>query len=370
MVRTHLRYLFGDSFHYPRNGGIKIPKTSGFLYILILHMKIKKDVSLHKMNTMGIRTTASHFVVVNNVKEIKQAVSFANSNDLEWLVVGEGSNICFEDNKIKKLIIKINITGVEVLEDAVVVGAGEDWDLFVSQAIKYSVPYIENLSGIPGTVGASPIQNIGAYGIELKDIIRWVEVYDCDVNETKKLGKDDCQFAYRDSIFKKPEGCKYIVTKVAFNRTKDPDVCLSYKDLEIYFSGRMPNKEEVRKAVLEIRSGKFPDISKYGTAGSFFKNPIVSIKEYKKLKDKFPSLPSYDISEDKRKIPLAWILDNVCDLKGYRDGNVWLHEYQPLVLVTNKSVTGKEIRKFSDKVKKIVFEKTGIEIENEVVSEK
>jgi len=330
-------------------------------------MKIERDISLQKMNTLGVRTTASHFVVVSNAKELEQAIAFSNENNLKWLIIGEGSNICFEDNKIKKLIIKINITGIEVSDDTVVAGAGENWDLFVSQAIKCGVPYIENLSGIPGTVGASPIQNIGAYGVELKDIVQWVEVYDCDINETKKLYKDDCRFSYRDSVFKKLEGREYIVTRVAFKITKDSDVCISYKDLANHFNFDVPNKEEVRQAVLKIRLKKFPDLSKYGTAGSFFKNPIVSIKRYKELKDKFPDLPSYDMSGDKKKISLAWILDKVCNSNGYREGNVWLHEDQPLVLVTNKSATGYEIKKFSDKIKRIVFSKTKIKIENEVV---
>jgi len=330
-------------------------------------MKIEKDVSLQKMNTLGVNAVASHFVEAKSTKEIGQAVGFAKENDLKWLVIGEGSNICFEGDKIEKLIIKIDITGVEVLDDTVIAGAGENWDLFVGQAIKYGVPYIENLSGIPGTVGASPIQNIGAYGIELKDVVQWVEIYDCNINKTKKLYKEDCRFAYRDSIFKKPEGREYIVTRVAFKRAKGSDVCFSYKDLATYFGVDVPDKEEVRQAVLKIRSGKFPDLSEYGTAGSFFKNPIVSIKKYKELKDKFPDLPSYDMSDDKKKIPLAWILDRVCNLKGYKEGNVWLYEGQPLVLVTNKSATGYEIKKFSDEIKKIVFEKTKIKIENEVV---
>ena len=332
-------------------------------------MKIEKDISLQKVNTLGVCTTASHFVVVSSVKELEQAISFANENNLKWLVIGEGSNICFEDNKIEKLVIKINIAGIEVLDDAVVVGAGEGWDSFVSQAIKFNVPYIENLSGIPGTVGASPIQNIGAYGVELKDIVRWVEIYDCNTNETKKLHKDDCQFSYRDSVFKKPEGRNYIVTSVAFKRTKDSDVCVSYKDLATYFNKYVPNKKEVRQAVLKIRSEKFPDLSIYGTAGSFFKNPIISMKKYKELQGKYSGLPSYDVSAGKKKIPLAWILDKVCNLKGHREGNVWLHEHQPLILVTDKNATGEEIKKFSEKIKKIVFEKTKIKIENEVVFE-
>ena len=318
------------------------------------------------MNTLEIDAIASRFIELESVDGLRKAIGFSIEKKIDWLVVGGGSNICFVNEEVNKLVIRIKILGVEVLEDMIISGAGEEWDSFVVRAMKCNVSHIENLSGIPGTVGASPIHTIGAYGVEVKDMVEWVEVYNTEKDSIEKLCVNDCKFAYRDSIFKRLEGQKYIIIRVAFKRSRDPSVFIGYKDLSGYFKNKKPNKEEVRQAVIKIRSGKFPDLSIYGTAGSFFKNPVVSISKYKKLQNRYPGIPFYDVSETQRKIPLAWILDKVCDLKGYRVGNIWLHDKQPLILVTNKKATSKEIKVFSEKIKDIIFNKTKIKIENEV----
>ena len=275
------------------------------------------------------------------------------------------------DEGYKGLVIKIDIKGVTGLK----VGAGENWDDFVSQCVKNGLYGIENLSGIPGTVGASLVQNIGAYGVEVKDVIESVEVFDTETLTTKILSNKDCNFGYRDSIFKKPKGKKYIITYVTFKLKKEGKLNIEYKDVKNYFieKGIIPTLQEVRKTILEIRKGKFPDLSKYGTAGSFFKNPIIKKEQYEKLLKEYPSIPHYEIytasggiDELNMKIPLAWILDNVCNIKGIRKGNVGVYEKQPLVLVNWGGATAQEVKKYAEEITILVKQKTGIDIEPEV----
>ena len=348
----------------------QIELSARFVFIYTAYMNIQKKVSLKNLNTLGVESQADFFVCVESLGDLRQAIEFSKKKDLEILILGGGSNICFLEKQIKKLVIKINIKGFQKQKDVLIVGAGESWDSFVELAITEGVPFIENLSGIPGTVGASPIQNIGAYGVEVKDFIKWVEVYDLENGSIKKINNIDCRFSYRHSIFKEKQGQSYIIIGVAFKVLESDQVCIEYKDLVAYFANTKPSKEQVRQAVLEIRSKKFPNLEECGTAGSFFKNPIISNKKYLSLQKMFPDLSAYDISGNRKKIPLAWILDKVCNLKGYKEGNVWLHDKQPLILVTNKQASAQDIKEFSKKIKKIVFNKTKINIENEVVFKK
>lgn len=352
VVRTHIRYLSLEIASTVRVGAESKGPFGPFV-LYTLSMKIKENVDLSLYTTLGIPITAQKLISVEEVSDLDK-ISFKEDH----ILLGGGSNIVLTD--AAKDIIKVDIKGIEENDKEVIVGAGEEWDSFVGVGIRMGVPLVENLSGIPGSVGASPVQNIGAYGVEVKDIINWVEAYDTKERKVKRM--EDCSFGYRDSIFKHTD--RYIITRVSFNK-RESGVNISYRDLSLYFKNSNPSKKEVRKAVLEIRSKKFPNLDEYGTAGSFFKNPVVDIDEYQRLIESYPLMPSYNFN-DKKKIPLAWVLDNVCNLKGYREGNVWLYEKQPLVLVTNKKATADEIKKFGDKIKQIVFSKTKIQIENEV----
>lgn len=366
MVRTHIRYLLEIASTVREIRHTRAKRTAlGSCYCY--PMNIEEYVSLKSKNTLGVDVVARFFAEVTTISDLISTLQFARAHNTEIFVLGGGSNICITEPVLNKLVIHINICGIERQGKEIVVGAGVLWDDFVQKGIAYNIPYIENLSGIPGTVGASPIQNIGAYGVEVKDMISWVEVFDRDTQEIKKLSNEECQFSYRDSLFKKKEGEKYIVTRVAFIASEENNVHIKYKDLAEYFKDTIPNKREVREAVLEIRAVKFPDLKESGTAGSFFKNPIITKVLYNKLCNTYPDTPSYPVDATHVKIPLAWILDKVCSLKGHKEENVWLHETQPLVLVTNKKATAKEIENFSENIKNIVFEKTNIYIENEVV---
>jgi UDP-N-acetylmuramate dehydrogenase len=260
----------------------------------------------------------------------------------------------------------------------VTVGAGESWDALVAESVRRGLWGIENLSGIPGTVGAAPIQNIGAYGVELQDVLQWVEALDAKTGKLRCLSNRECFFGYRDSIFKTPKGKDLIITRVALRLSKNGKPHLEYKDLREKFP--IPNSQfpiqnltptDIRKAVLEIRSRKFPDLREYGTAGSFFKNPIISQRQFDTLKKRYPDLPGFELRMKdeglRMKIPLAWILDHICGLKGFKKGAVTLFERQPIVLTAMPGATAEEIKKFAEEVIRRVHAKTGIAVEYEVI---
>jgi UDP-N-acetylmuramate dehydrogenase len=249
------------------------------------------------------------------------------------------------------------------------VGAGNNWDEFVSFTISHNIFGLENISGIPGTVGGMIVQNAGAYGVEIKDYILSVEVYNIDTDQVEVLNKEECSFSYRSSLFKNTNSKKYIIIAATFILNTIDDVKYDYKDLKLFFSERSikkPTAIQVRQAVLEIRGKKMPDLEILGCAGSFFKNVIVSSEKYQELIKEYPDMISYPETHGMIKLSLAWILDKVCNLKGFRDGNVGLYENQPLVLVNYGGATCNDILNFAKKIKKIVKEKINIDIEWEV----
>jgi len=376
-------------------------------------MHIQEHTSLKEFTTMKIGGTARYFAVVTTTRELQEAVNFAKEKGIPTLLLGGGSNILIAGGEINALALKIEIKGVEWKEAPqfsifnfqfsrsksvlVIAGAGESWDGLVKEAVERGLWGIENLSGVPGSVGGAPIQNIGAYGTEIKETIEWVEIFDTRTGELKKLSNKECEFEYRDSMFKRPEGKTLIVTRVALRLQKNGTPHLEYKDLRESFKLEvLSSKEEkekrvkqitlseVRKAVIEIRSKKFPDLKEFGTAGSFFKNPIIPEAQFYELKKRYPGLPGFSLdakpartTEDSVqsggrstlnavKIPLAWVLDNICGFKGFEKGNVKLFEKQPIVLVQNGLATAEEVEVFAKEIIATVKEKTGIEIEWEV----
>ena len=345
---------------------------------------MKENVSLRDETTLKVGGKARYFEVVKTEEEVARAVAYAASRHLTIFVLGGGSNVLISDSGFSGVVIKMATSGV-FFEDpsageAGKSGAREDaraasgvsWDAFVAETASRGLWGLENLSGIPGTVGAAPIQNIGAYGAEAKDTIESVRALNIKTGKEKIFSNAECQFEYRGGFFKKPEGKDYIILEVTFRLSKDPKPNISYKDLKEYFSEDCPRNLiprtvlGIRKAVLEIRARKFPDLSKVGTAGSFFKNPIISGAHFEKLKSKYPDLYSFP-EKNGVKIPLAFVLDKICGLKGFKKENVELFQNQPLVLVNTGSATAKEISNFSKEIKKVVKEKTDIDIEEEVV---
>ena len=336
-------------------------------------VKIDHSVTLAPYTTFKIGGPAESFAVVKSEEELPTLVREARERQQSIMVLGGGSNVLIDDAGVKGLVIKNEIKGVSsvVSGDQILVtaGAGEVWDDLVALTVKEGWWGLENLSSIPGSVGATPIQNVGAYGVEVASLIKSVRVFDIERAEFRELTNQECAFGYRDSFFKTEAGRKMIVTSVTYSLSTVPNPKLHYKDLSVFFSdAELSNisQSAIRDAVVKIRAGKFPDWKQIGTAGSFFKNPVIDKVQYESLVAQYPGLPGYPEKEGKIKVPLGWILDNICDVKGLRDGNVGLYEKQALVLVNFGSATAFQIKSFADKIRDEVFKKTQIEIEMEV----
>ncbi len=337
-------------------------------------MKLQEQVSLSSFTTFGTGGKARYFIEVKNNEELIEAISFVKKEGLSFFILGEGSNLLISDEGFQGVVIKVSIAGItfEKKDEKTLVraGAGEKWDSFVEKTVEKNLHGLENLSLIPGTVGAAPVQNIGAYGAEAKDTIVSVCVLDLQSLEFKNISNAECQFGYRDSIFKKEGGKNFIVTEVEFLLEENGKVNSTYKDVKDFFANKQikyPSLKEVREVVCAIRKNKLPDPDVLGTAGSFFKNPVISKEHLNSLQEKYHLLPFYEGSAGLYKIPAAWILDNVLHLKGFREGNVGLYERQPLALVNLGGATSSEIKNFSDLIIKKFFDVTGIILEREVL---
>ncbi|MFT6808579.1 MAG: UDP-N-acetylmuramate dehydrogenase [Saprospiraceae bacterium] len=307
---------------------------------------------------------------IHSVEELRDAIEKA----YEPIIVGGGSNILFKDD-IQNDLIVIRILGRSIEKEdkrtvTLSIGAGEEWHQFVLWTLENSWGGLENLSLIPGLCGAAPMQNIGAYGAELKDVLTWVEILDRDTLEIRKLQAEECELGYRDSIFKKSLQEKVIITSIGLRLTKEVfyHINTSYGAIEQELHSlkiETPNIRNVSQAVINIRTQKLPDPQVLPNNGSFFKNPVINQKEFQKLQIKFPDVPYYLLRDRKVKIPAGWLIDNA-GLKGKREGGVGTHIKQALVIVNYDSASGSEVIQFALKVQKIVFEKYGIEISPEV----
>ncbi len=326
--------------------------------------------SLKEYNTFGVEVFANDFNKAENEDEI---LNFLSENKNVPLILGGGSNILFKNN-INKPILKIEIKGIEIIEENentvyVSVGAGENWNDFVKWTLVKNYGGIENLSLIPGNVGSAPIQNIGAYGVELKDVFQSCRAISIDNKILKTFNKEQCNFTYRSSIFKEKLKNKYIISRVTFKLSKINHVINSeykpLKDLLKIKRNLNPTIQDISKLVIEIRTNKLPDPKKIGNCGSFFKNPIISNSKFKNLNEYFSSVPNYKISENEVKIPAAWLIEE-CGFKGKIEGKTGTHKKHALVIVNNGGATGKEIYEFSQKIKKSVLKKFNILLEEEV----
>lgn len=336
-------------------------------------MNFSNNVLLKPHSTFRVGGHAAHFAVVKTVKELARSLSYADQHNLTTQVLAGGSNILFSDAFFDGLVIKIKLAGIYFKERGsdvfATVGAGEILDTFIKHSIEKGYQGIENLSGIPGTVGATPIQNVGAYGVEVSDSIRWVEVFDRASKQLTQYTNSDCNFSYRDSRFKQSSRSDDIITRVCFRLHKEGKLVLRYEGVKEKMQERgilEPALADVRNAILSLRKDKFPDLKEYGTAGSFFKNPIVTEDKARLLLQRYPGLPHFPVSGGKIKLSLAWILDHICGLKGYRRGSVGAFNKQPLVIVNYGDATQKEIIMFSNEIKNSVKKLTGIIIIPEV----
>lgn len=339
---------------------------------------IQSNVSLREYTTFHIGGSAEFFVSVTSVEELREAVRWAREKKLPVTILGGGSNVFVSDNGVRGIVLHNRIMGREVEEKGdevlLTVGAGEVFDEIVALAVSRGWWGLENLSCIPGSVGATPIQNIGAYGVEIRERTVSVAVYDTRTDSHRELKKNECAFGYRDSLFKHQEGKQYVVTHVTYRLTKKPNPVLHYRDLAIWNDSRatagMGSEasllEEIRTEVCRIRSRKFPDWKVMGTAGSFFKNPIISQAHFQELLEKYPLLPGHAIENGRMKVPLGWILDHILNLRGYRAGTVGTYEGQALVLVNYGGATAEELETFVRNISQKIFNATKIIVAWEV----
>ncbi len=332
--------------------------------------KIKENISLKKCNTFNIDVNGQFYVECFSVQDIIDFLNIHRNKDLPLMVLGGGSNVLFTKD-FEGYILRPSIKGINIINETneeviVKVGAGEDWDEFVEYCVNNDWGGVENLSLIPGNVGTCPIQNIGAYGVEVKDVIVSVEVLDIETLKVKSFLNLECNFGYRDSIFKRKLKGKQIITSVIFKLKKQPVFKLDYGNLiEELKRFNEVNLKNIRQAVIEIRESKLPDPDEIGNSGSFFKNPVVQKIIVKKLKEDYPEMPCYELGDDLAKVPAGWLIEKA-GWKGKRVGDAGVHEKQALVLVNYGNATGKEIYNLAQEIQKTVKAKFGIDIEMEV----
>ena len=332
-------------------------------------MNIVTNFSLINYNTFGVDATANQFTSVSSIKELKKIISTNESK--EKIFIGGGSNILIT-KKIEGLVIHINIKGISSKKldnnySEVNIKAGENWNEAVKWCLKNNLGGIENLSLIPGNTGAAPIQNIGAYGVELKDVFTSCEVLDLKTNEISEFSKEDCQFEYRNSIFKKNRN--YIILSVILKLTNtNHKLKIDYGSINeklVLLGIENPKIADIGNVVTQIRKEKLPDPKKLGNSGSFFKNPIINKRQLEQLKINFCDIPNYKISEESYKIPAGWLIEKA-GFKGKRIKDYGVHKNQALVLVNYGNATGKEILKFSLSIQKAIKFIFNIELELEV----
>jgi len=354
-------------------------------------MKILKKYDLAKLNTFGIKAKAEFFVEIKNEEDLKELFFLKEFKKNEKLFLGGGSNVLFTKD-FGGIVVLNKLKGIEILKEDdkniwIKSMGGELWNDLVNFCVKRNFWGVENLSLIPGTVGATPVQNIGAYGVEVKDVIDSVEAYDIKNGEKKIFQNTDCAFGYRDSIFKNKLKGKYFISAVIFKLSKIPNLNIKHKALKDYLEKPARNAfsradaggnkivryspKDISDAVAEIRKSKLPNPKILGNAGSFFKNVYISSEKLEELKKNYPDILYFE-EEGAVKIPAGWLIEKCgprqggASWKGYRQGNVGVHDKQALVLVNYGGATGKEVKDLADQIAASVFEKFGLKLEPEV----
>ena len=331
----------------------------------------EENFSLKKHNTFGINAKAKFFTEFDSVLKLKDILNSNIYKNNKTFIIGGGSNILLTQD-YDGLIIQHRIIGTYILEDndnnvIVEVGGGVNWHEFVIWSVNQELSGVENLALIPGTVGASPIQNIGAYGMEVKETIQKVTALEIETQKIRTFSNKDCNFEYRKSIFKEELKNKFIITKVEFKLSKTPLNKTTYGAIEEELKNLnlQANPKNIADAVINIRNRKLPNPSEIGNSGSFFKNPIISTERFEELQKEFPNIVGYKMSNTETKVAAGWLIDNA-GLKGYRKGDAGVHKNQALVLVNYNNASGQDIINLSKLVQKVILEKYGISIEAEV----
>lgn len=332
---------------------------------------IDHDISLKTMNTFGIDSSAKLFTIIRDEKDIKTVLE--TKEDQSIFILGGGSNILFTQN-FDGLVVKNEIQGFKTIEDnkdyaIIESGAGEVWHEFVMKCIHKNLGGIENLSLIPGNVGASPMQNIGAYGVEIKDVFEYLDAYHIKDKKMQRFNAQECKFGYRESVFKNELKGQYIICKVAFRLTKKHELKTSYGAIENELRSMNktnPSIKDVSDAVIKIRQSKLPDPKQIGNAGSFFKNPIVSKELLDEIQSKYADIPNYPATQNKVKLAAGWLIEKAGWKGRTFDNRYGVHKLQALVLVNYNQTKGSEILKLSTLIIEDVKAKFNVTLEREV----
>lgn len=336
-----------------------------------MDLRLQQNIELSSYTTFGVPAQARYFVEINNLEqlnELRNLPEFA----LPQLWIGGGSNMLLTQN-FKGIAIKLSLKGMKQEGSKpgkvrVSAGAGENWHQFVHYCLKQNWGGLENLSLIPGNVGTAPMQNIGAYGVEIKDTLTQLEAWEVSTGKLHTFQNEDCRFGYRDSIFKQEYRGRYVITKVYFELSRGEHFLhTDYGAIrnELANQNLTPNIHSIAKVVCDIRRSKLPDPAQVGNAGSFFKNPVVPLAQARELQAHYADIPVYTLPGQKAKLAAGWLIEQ-CGWKGYREGNYGVHPKQALVLVNYGGATGAEIRNLADAIKQSVFRKFALQLETEV----
>jgi len=332
-------------------------------------LNIEKNISLKNYNTFGIDVTAKSFISIDSVYQLQELLKV----EKDIFLISGGSNMLLTKD-IEKLVVHIDIKGVSIDQENenevfLTVNAGENWHEFVLWCVDNNYGGLENLSLIPGNVGTCPIQNIGAYGVEVKDTITKVEALHIETGKLVQFSNEECKFGYRNSIFKNEVKGKYIITSVSFKLTKqNHNFNTSYGAIETELTSKniaKPNLKNISDAVIAIRKSKLPDPKEIGNSGSFFKNPVITKAHFLTLQKTYPEIPSYIVSENQVKVPAGWLIEKA-GFKGKRFGDFGVHKKQALVLVNYNNATGKDIYNLAETIQKKIKSKFEIKLEIEV----
>ena len=336
-------------------------------------MNFEKNVSLKDKNTFRVSASAEYYADIRSLEQLRSCLNDPIFKNHKNLILGEGSNLLLTQN-IKGVVLRMCLKGKQIIFENeekihIEVSAGENWHEFVLFCISNNYGGLENLSLIPGNVGTAPMQNIGAYGVEIKESFLSLKAIDRKSGEEKTFTKDECQFGYRESVFKNKCKDQFIIVLATFELTKkNHNLRISYgaiQDQLAKLNVQKPTIQDISTAVIQIRKSKLPDPMRIGNAGSFFKNPVISRSKFEELKTRFPEIKFYSLSEDEIKIPAGWMIEKA-GWKGNRFGNVGVHEKQALVLVNFGNGSGSDIWNLSEKIVLDIQDKFGIRLEREI----
>lgn len=340
---------------------------------------MKNNVNLQPYNSFGFEATAKYFVEINEISELEQLIQSHEFKQEKHLVLSGGNNILFTEDFFDGIVILMNNKGIDVIiedDDDLVIRAqaGEDWPEFVKEMVRRGLYGVENLAHIPGKVGAAPVQNIGAYGMELKDSFLQCQAMDLTTGQIHIFTNEACCFGYRESIFKHELKGQFIITSVDFQLSRHGELKLEYGNIKDYLERNgiaSPSLQQLHDAICAIRDAKLPDVKQIGSAGSFFKNPVIPVEQFEVLQNRYPDIPHYPDEEGLMKVPAGWLIEHsgptdTVSWKGWRDGHVGVYEKQALVLVHYGGGKAQEIVDLARKIQDSVLKKFGIFISPEV----